>query len=153
MVKLYSENAAQLDLEPQKMRAIQGDLMEPGSTAIDTDDFRDFDLAVMCMALHHVPDPLAMIRGLVRMLRPGGKVVIIDWTLDPDQDDGTDVVSPQYSSQYPVAYHGFNQPQMTRLFNEAGCPVTDYQIHPETSHVPAMSNPWRHLFFAKGEMA
>lgn len=152
MVKLYNESAAQLGLEPQKMRATQGDLMEPSGPAIYAADFRGFDLAVMCMALHHVPDPLAMLRGLVRMLRPGGKVVIIDWTLDPDQDDGTDVVSPQYSSEYPLAYDGFNKQQMTRLFKEAGCPVNDYQVHPQPSHVPPMSNPWRHLFIAKGEM-
>lgn len=153
MVKLYNENAAQLGLESQKMRAIQGDLMEPKGSAIGGEDFRDFDLAVMSMALHHVPDPLAMLRGLVRMLRPGGRVVIIDWTLDSDQDDGTDVVSPQYSSKYPVAYDGFNRQQMARLFKEAGCLVNEYQVHPEPSHCPPMSNPWRHLFFAKGEIA
>lgn len=153
MVELFNENAAQLGLEPQKMRAVQGDLLEPNDTAMDNDEFRDFDLIVMCMALHHVPDPLAMLRGLVRLLKPGGRVVIIDWTLNSDQDDGTDVVSPQYSSEFPVAYHGFNRQQMERLFKEAGCPINDYQVNPEPSYCPPMSNPWRHLFFAKGEVA
>ena len=138
MVELYNKEAAQLNLEPQKMRAIQGDLMEPSSPALDTDEFREFDLAVMCGALHHVSDPLTMLRCLVRRLRPGGRVVIIDGTLDSDQDDGTDVVSPHHSSKYPVAFDGFNKQQMTRLFMEAGCPLTDYQVHPESYYCPPM---------------
>ncbi len=152
-MKLYNETSAQLNLEPQRMRAVQGDLMDSNGPAFQDEDFRDFDLAVMSMALHHVPDPLAMLRALVRLLKPGGRVVIIDWTLDTAQDDGTDVVTPQYSTQYPVAYHGFNQQQMAKLFKEAGCVASDYQVHPEPSHCPPMSNPWRHLFFAKGEIA
>ncbi|KAF5704715.1 hypothetical protein FGLOB1_8368 [Fusarium globosum] len=65
-----------------KMRAIQADLIDPDLTPspeIDTPGFFDFDVVVMCMALHHIEDPDNMVLQLSKRLRPGGILLIIDW--------------------------------------------------------------------------
>jgi ArsR family transcriptional regulator len=36
------------------------------------------DLALMSQALHHAPDPAAALREAVRILRPGGRVLVLD---------------------------------------------------------------------------
>jgi ubiquinone/menaquinone biosynthesis C-methylase UbiE len=36
------------------------------------------DVVVANMALHHAPDPVAMLREMARVCKPGGRVVITD---------------------------------------------------------------------------
>jgi ubiquinone/menaquinone biosynthesis C-methylase UbiE len=42
------------------------------------DEWGTFDLAHARFLLEHVPDPLAVVRGMVRAVRPGGRVVLAD---------------------------------------------------------------------------
>jgi ubiquinone/menaquinone biosynthesis C-methylase UbiE len=48
------------------------------------DEWGRFDVAHTRFLLEHVPDPLAVVRGMVRAVRPGGRVVL--------QDDGHDIL-------------------------------------------------------------
>jgi len=43
-----------------------------------------FDAAVSRLVLHHVADPLAFVRRQADLLRPGGVLVLVDHTTDPD---------------------------------------------------------------------
>lgn len=42
----------------------------------------DFDLVVSCSMFHYVRQPLAALREMGRVLRPGGELVITDWCDD-----------------------------------------------------------------------
>ena len=41
-----------------------------------------FDVVVSCNMFHYVTHPVAAIRGMQRVLRPGGQIVITDWCDD-----------------------------------------------------------------------
>jgi SAM-dependent methyltransferase len=46
----------------------------------------DHDAALSRLVLHHVPDPIAFLRAKRAQVRPGGVVVAMDHTGDPDRD-------------------------------------------------------------------
>ena len=45
---------------------------------LDTTEWGSFDLAHTRFLLEHVSDPLAVVRGMVRAVRPGGRIVLAD---------------------------------------------------------------------------
>ena len=46
-----------------------------------------FDLAYFQYALHQLPDPVAALRATWRALRPGGRLVVMDWYLPSEPED------------------------------------------------------------------
>jgi SAM-dependent methyltransferase len=53
----------------------QGDVLAP---PLRDDEWGAFDLAHTRFVLEHVPDPLAVVRTMVRAVRPGGRIVLAD---------------------------------------------------------------------------
>jgi ubiquinone/menaquinone biosynthesis C-methylase UbiE len=49
--------------------------------------FRDdeVDCALICLALHHLPEPAAGIVEAVRILKPGGTLVVVEWAAHHDE--------------------------------------------------------------------
>lgn len=54
----------------------RGDVMT--SPPIAPDEWGTFDFAHARFILEHVPDPLAVVRNMVRAVRPGGRIVLAD---------------------------------------------------------------------------
>jgi 2-polyprenyl-3-methyl-5-hydroxy-6-metoxy-1,4-benzoquinol methylase len=63
------------------------------------------------MALHHVPDPPAVIRMLTDHLRPGGWIALCDL----DAEDGT-----FHDDPHAEVHHGFDRPALVSLVEGLG---------------------------------
>jgi len=61
--------------EPQLVDFRQGDALEP---PLADDEWGTFDLVHARFLLEHLPDPVAAVRVMLRSLRPGGRLVLVD---------------------------------------------------------------------------
>lgn len=69
------------------------------------------DAAISCLVLHHVADPLAVLRSVVRTLRPGGRFLLIDM-LSHDRRE--------YQQQMGHVWLGFDPTQIREHLEQAG---------------------------------
>ncbi len=72
---------------------------------------QSLDAVFANMYLHHVPDPLAAIQEMVRVLRPGGRLVITDMEAHP---------YAWLKDEMADAWQGFDLDQVRAWFEQAG---------------------------------
>jgi SAM-dependent methyltransferase len=164
MIASFNDTALALNLSPDQMCAVQGDLLgAPTSPTLQRDEFFNFDVAVISMALHHVADPQAMTTKLVERLREGGSLLIIDWATDPAHaDEGFGEVLDHHNHpdgytkerleevQKTMIRAGFARDEMIELLRKAGCSQVYFALHPEPSVLPIKFGGEKRLFFARG---
>ena len=171
MVDKFNAGARETGISEAQMHAVRGDLLAPAAEGpLESPDFYGFDLVVMSMALHHVDEPEAIVMNLVKRLKPGGTVVIIDWIPSarassqghgihghehfgghgPDSESSSGAGSQQHPGSHTVSYDGFTKEQMDSFFTKAGCGDSDYVLAASPSEVPADPSGQKQMFFAKG---
>ena len=170
MVDRYNADAREAGVSGKRMYAIRGDLMDISEGPLEGQDFFNFDLIIMSMALHHIDDPKRMITELVRRLKPGGRAVIIDWIRSDEnvirEHGGSSHEQPfnhgagsgaahhhehiPHPGAHTVSFDGFSRDQMQSWFKEAGCSNSDYVLAESPSQVPSDPRGQKHMFFAKG---
>ena len=69
------ETAKRLGQSIPNLRFRSGDALDP---PLGEDEWASFDLAHTRFLLEHVTDPLAVVRAMVRAVRPGGRLVLVD---------------------------------------------------------------------------
>ncbi|KAJ4024437.1 hypothetical protein NW752_003006 [Fusarium irregulare] len=144
MAEQYNEMALKSGYTPTKMHAVQGDIIEPESTPspeLNTPAYFNFDLIVMCLALHHIEDPDNMILQLSRRLRPGGILLIIDWVSDREGMD---------FSKLGVNRMGFGEDEVKSAYEKAGLADWSWKLTSTPSPVPREIGGKQQLFFARG---
>jgi SAM-dependent methyltransferase len=150
-VASYNEMARQSGIPVEQMVAVQGSIPPPSAnTLLTTEEFFDFDLIAISMALHHIDDRIGVLSGLYERLRSGGVLIVVD--LAPEthshhhaQKDQAHDHGDGHSHQHTQARHtiskhgGFGFEDMKGLLSEAGfAPESfDYQLYPDTAqHAP-----------------
>jgi SAM-dependent methyltransferase len=78
--------------------------------ALPIDDAR-LDAATLMLVLHHVPEPERALAEVARVLKPGGRVLVVD--MQPHDREN-------YRQQMGHVWLGFGDDHVRRLFNGAG---------------------------------
>lgn len=123
-----------------KMLAIQGDLTAP-SEELSGSEWRDFDMAIISMALHHVRDPVEMLQRLRERIRPGGTLVVVEFLgreIEADKEDS------EYDADNMVEVHGnqkiwpgFTTGRLEGNLSKAGFEGFDARVLEEPARIPA----------------
>jgi ArsR family transcriptional regulator len=86
------------------------DLRRGDLESLPIDDGR-LDVATLMLVLHHVPDPAKALREVARVVRRGGRLLVVDM-LPHDRDS--------YRQQMGHVWLGFSEEHMLRLLAESG---------------------------------
>jgi len=153
-VKLFNEEASKL-LGPNhqdRMHAIQGDLNEPEKTpALTRPEWFGFDCAIISFALHHVDDPIELLKLLKARVKPGGTIVVVEClkqdgaetdsaTASSGIKDGEPKYNPANMKAVPMGrvWPGFSVEDVHEDYAAAGCTDVDLRIWPEPVELPKM---------------
>jgi ubiquinone/menaquinone biosynthesis C-methylase UbiE len=103
----------------QRLRELKNVELRPGDLEALPIDNAQLDIALMGLVLHHVPDPTIALNESARVLKPGGRVLIIDM-LPHDR--------AEYQQQMGHVWLGFHERQLRKLLAAAG--FSGVRIHP-----------------------
>jgi SAM-dependent methyltransferase len=153
MAEQYNTMALKAGYTPTKMQAVQGDLIDPEltpSAELDTPAFFNFDLAVMCMALHHIEDYETMILQLSKRLRPGGILLIVDWVAHYESSGLHNGIRAMNISNGILNGMGFAEDDVKRAYEKAGLEDWSWKWASAPSQVPGEIGGTQQLFLARG---
>jgi ArsR family transcriptional regulator len=102
-------SAAMLQAARKRLGAFENIELRRGDLeALPIDDGR-LDAAAMALVLHHLPDPAAVMGEVARVLKPGGRVLVVDM-LPHDRES--------YRQQMGHVWLGFSEEQLKRFLEE-----------------------------------
>ncbi|KAL1956364.1 hypothetical protein VTO42DRAFT_7347 [Malbranchea cinnamomea] len=154
MASLYNKSARDQGIPEDRMYAIQGDLTSSeASDALNDNEFFDFDLIIVSMALHHFEDPQYAINKFVERLKPGtGILVVIDWEVNKGNGGkfSDEWIVGNNPVGHTVAHSGFEEEQLKEMMIRAGCDEADYVLFEEKTAIPMSKDGFKQLFAGKG---
>ena len=128
MVQNYNQRVSEVKLPMSSIHAIEGNILDEASWSRISEDpaIANFDVAAICMGVHHFSSPRLAIERLTKLLKPStGVLLIID--LVKDVEAGDDDPSPDHPRRSGGAGHtihpahnGFVREEMRQMFEEAG---------------------------------
>ncbi|RAO68882.1 uncharacterized protein BHQ10_004894 [Talaromyces amestolkiae] len=127
MVAVYNQRVEEAGIPSEKMSAKVGDLLaENVSEDLQGPEYRDLDIIIVSMALHHFSDPQLALKRLADRLQKGGVLWIVEMLEEPHAKDEHERVSPETAQI--VHKHGFGVDEMKDLFLGAGLGDADVKI-------------------------
>lgn len=142
-VERYNDEAGRLFADGgetrRRMFAVHGDLYHP-SPEMTGPEWEGFDLAVISMALHHVKDPVDMLRRLKERLRPGGTLVVVEFL---GKEEESSVIGKEYDTDKMVEvlgnqkiWPGFTTGNLEGNLNTAGFGGINVRVLDEPARIP-----------------
>jgi ubiquinone/menaquinone biosynthesis C-methylase UbiE len=132
-------SAAMLQAAKKRLQGVDNVELRRGELeALPIDDAR-LDAATLMLVLHHVPEPQRALSEIARVLKPGGRAVVVDM-LPHDRDS--------YRQQMGHVWLGFADEHVRRMFGDAG--LQDVRI---VSLPPDAKSKGPGLFVATGRRA
>ena len=105
------ESAAMLQAARKRLSGLDNIELRRGELeALPIDDGR-LDAATLMLVLHHVPEPERALADVARVLKPGGRVLIVDM-VPHDRE--------QYRQQMGHVWLGFSDDHVRRMLSDAG---------------------------------
>jgi len=104
-------SAAMLQAAKKRLHGIENIELRRGELeALPIDDAR-LDAATLMLVLHHVPEPERALAEVARVLKPGGRAVVVD--MQPHERES-------YRQQMGHVWLGFGDDHVRRIFSETG---------------------------------
>jgi ubiquinone/menaquinone biosynthesis C-methylase UbiE len=104
-------SAAMLQAAKRRLHGVDNVELRRGELeALPIDDAR-LDAATMMLVLHHVPEPQRALAEVARVLKPGGRALVVD--MQPHDRES-------YRQQMGHVWLGFGEDHVRRIFSEAG---------------------------------
>ncbi|KAK2595065.1 hypothetical protein QQS21_007255 [Conoideocrella luteorostrata] len=153
MVSQYQKVVEEENMQ-DRLRAVQGDLLDMAATPspeLASQEYKDFDFAVMSLALHHVEDVEAMIAGLAERLGDGGVLVIVDWVAESESGLGLPLSAMEDNPVRHTVHHmGFTERELRAAFEKAGLESWGWKRFGKESDIPSELGGSQQGFLARG---
>ncbi|MBI4476637.1 MAG: metalloregulator ArsR/SmtB family transcription factor [Acidobacteria bacterium] len=105
------DSAAMLSAARKRLRRCSNVELKRGRLESLPIDNETLDAAALTLVLHHLPEPAHALREVARVLRPGGRVLVLDM-LPHDRES--------YRQQMGHVWLGFSEAQMSSYLSESG---------------------------------
>jgi ArsR family transcriptional regulator len=105
------ESGAMLQSARRRLKGLENVEVRRGQLEALPIDDGELDWATIVLVLHHLADPAAALRDAARVIRGGGKVLVVDM-LPHDRQE--------YRQEMGHVWLGFEREQLERWFREAG---------------------------------
>jgi len=105
------ESAAMLKAARHRTRDLSNVEVRPGNLEQPPVVPGELDAALLVLVLHHATDPLTILAGVRRTLKPGGKLLVVD--MQPHEH-------VEYREQMGHQWLGFEEPALRGWLEEAG---------------------------------
>ena len=154
MVSAYNKRAVADGFSHESMHAIQGDILDqldtPAKKELNDEEYYNFDLAVISMALHHIDNPAELIAALSKRLANGGVLLVVDW--EPSAERSFQAAGSEHEDVLQtVARSGFQEDEMRTLLQDAGLDRFEWKLFKNKSEIPRNVVNVEQLFFARAE--
>jgi ubiquinone/menaquinone biosynthesis C-methylase UbiE len=148
----HVRRATGIDVTPAMLEQAQKLAAEKGLTNVDWRQgdvnslpFEDgsFKIVVTRFSVHHFPDPAAVLREMVRVCAPGGRLVVVDMYASQDPAKAAEFNRLERLRD-PSHVRSLTLAELKRVFGEAGLPepkASFYELRDEVQNLLARSFP------------